>query len=260
MSISSRVNGKTLRYILAITIVCSLVPGQAFCGRKALVIGNSDYKTAALKNPVNDATDLSRVLREVGFQVQTVLDGTPEDMSRAIQRFSNRVTRDDVALFYYAGHAVQFNNENYLLPVGTEAESGAIKLTKAMNSLNNADISIVIVDACRNNPKDSYYQTTDGVLTRSARGIGSRAKTGLAPPKRSMESFVAYSTDVGNVAEDGVGRNSTFTKYLLRYIKTPGIRLERVFKKVRESVARETDGGQIPWDSSSITGDFYFVK
>ena len=260
MSICFGKNLKPLGCWLAVVAFLSLLPEQAFCGRKALVIGNSAYKTAALKNPINDATDMSRVLEEVGFQVQTVFDGNQEEMNRAIQRFSDRVTRDDVALFYYAGHAVQFNNENYLLPVGAEAESSAIKLTKAMNSFNNADISIIIVDACRNNPGDTFYQNQNGTLTRSSRGIGVHAKAGLAPPKRSIESFVAYSTDIGNVAEDGTGINSTFTKYLLRYIKTPGIRLEAVFKKVRESVGRETNGNQIPWDSSSITGDFYFVK
>jgi uncharacterized caspase-like protein len=237
-----------------------LLPSEAQCGRKALLIGNGKYQYAALRNPENDAGDLSNVLKDLGFQVETIINGNKNEMKNAIHSFARRISRDDVAFFFYAGHAVQMNNENYLLPVGDSAEEGAVKLTDVINALKNSDISIVVLDACRNNPKEEYYQIENGILARSSRGIGRVPKTGLAPPKRSMESFVAYSTDVGNVAEDGSGRNSTFTKYLLRRIKTPGVRLEAVFKKVREDVANETNGRQIPWESSSITGDFYFVK
>jgi len=204
----------TFSLSIVFVVLCALFPQKLFAGRQALVIGNGNYSVAALRNPVNDATDISRVLREVGFEVLTVLDGSPKEMNQAIKQFSAQVTRDDVALFYFAGHAVQFNNENYLLPVDANIESEAIKLTTAMNTFNKADISIIIIDACRNNPGNIFYQTIDGELTRSSRGLGIHVKKGLAPPKRSIESFVAYSTDIGNVAEDGTGRNSTFTKYL----------------------------------------------
>lgn len=242
------------------TMFLASVPEDALCGRKALVIGNSNYFVDALKNPINDAKDMSRVLEEVGFEVFTVLDARKMELDRAVKQFSSKVTRNDVALFYYAGHALQINNENYLIPIGIRNGGHAVKLTDAMNSFNHADISIIIVDACRNSPNNNFIQKDDGTLIRSSRGVVRKAKTGLAPPKRSIESFVAYSTDIGNFAEDGTGRNSTFTKHLLRYIKKPGLRMEAVFKRVREAVARETSGTQIPWDSSSITGDFYFVK
>ncbi len=252
---------KIVFQVLAFCFFCTiLTPNSAYSGRQALVIGNGGYPNAVLKNPANDARDMSKVLKELGFTVDLVLNGTLGEMQEAIKQFAYDVSSDDVALFYYAGHALQFNSENYLLAIDTGEKVRALKLTDAMNDFNNADISIIIIDACRTDIDNEYYQTSNGVLTRAARGVGVRAQAGLAPPKRAMESFVAYSTDIGNVAEDGRGRNSTFTKYLLKYIQTPGIRFETVFKKVRESVSRETHGKQIPWDSSSITGDFYFVR
>jgi uncharacterized caspase-like protein len=261
--------GSALRCFFTSIFICIfllLLPVGGQCGRYALVIGNSDYEYEALRNPVNDAKAMSRTLKDVDFEGTLVKNGDKKEMIKAIQRFSSRLSKRDEALFFYAGHAMQVNNENYLLPVGVAANENInvndsfIKMTDVINEMHKSNMSIVILDACRNNPYNDYYMQDSSELTRSSRGIGVRPKAGLAPPKRAMGTLIAYSTDIGNVAYDGDERNSVFTMKLVEYIKEPGLPLENVFKKVRVAVADATDKKQIPWDSSSITGQFYFVK
>ncbi len=242
-----------------------VTPTEGHCGRYALVIGNGDYIDAPLKNPVNDARAMSDALDEVGFVVQRIKNATKKEMQRAVERFSSRLSQNDKAVFFYAGHAIQANNENYLLPLGVSieedinVEKSFIKVTDIINRMSKSDISIVVLDACRTNPFSNYYLQNNGVLTRSYRGIGVKPKVGLAT-KRAMGTLIAYSTDIGNVAYDGRNKNSVFTQNLVKYLKTPGLPVENVFKKVRVAVANATNRKQIPWDSSSITGDFYFVE
>lgn len=249
----------------ALLVLSAVSPAQA-C-RLALVVGNADYSFGRLRNPVNDATDMAQALDDVGFRVTTVTDVDKERFARQVERFCQTIRQDDVAMFYYAGHAVQINNRNYLL--GTDSglsenvsiERIGLDLQDIMNRMATADMSIVVLDACRVNPYAGYYLSGDGeTLTRSFRGIQLRPQQGLANARRAKGTFIAFATDIGMVAYDGKGRNGTFTKYLLKHIRTPGYRLEDVFKRVREDVARETGDRQIPWDSSSLTGLFYFVK
>lgn len=254
-----------LKVGLLVLMITALYVQTGLCARKALVIGNADYPFGELKNPLNDAKDMTKVLKEIDFHVVTLLDAGKPAIAKTLAEFSEDLESEDVALFYYAGHALQINNENYLLGCNIEGEEVriddySIKVTDLTNKMERSAMSIIILDACRTNPYSDYYISDNNVLTRSKRGIGIQLDPGLAPPKRAMGTFIAYSTGIGDVASDGYGENGLFTKYLLRYIKKPGFRLEDVFKRVRESVARESDGKQIPWDSSSITGVFHFVK
>lgn len=219
--------------------------------RTALVIGNSDYKTAPLKNPVNDARDMAKVLRESGFEVILKVNADQREMEKAVRNFGKRLRRGGAGLFYYAGHGIQVKGRNYLVPIGaiieTEADvkyeavdAGLIlgKMEDAGNVLN-----IVILDACRNNP-----------FARSFRS----AEQGLARMDAPKGTLVAYATAPGSVAADGESRNGIYTKNLIKKLKIPGLTVEQALKQVRVAVLSETSNRQIPWESSSLTGNFYF--
>ncbi|MBI4641724.1 MAG: caspase family protein [Candidatus Tectomicrobia bacterium] len=245
--------------------------GQALAGsqmpaqqrRIALIIGNSAYQVGSLMNPVNDATDIAETLRKLGFTVNLLRDATKRDMEEAIDKFRERLSDGKgIGLFYYAGHGVQVNGENYLVPIGARLEKEihvkyeAVQVSYVLDSVEYAgnELNIVILDACRNNPFVRSWSRTRSRLQQE--GL---AAIQWQPLAGSLGSLIAYSTSPGSVAEDGTSRNGTYTKYLLRYMTTPGLSIERMFKQVRISVMEETGGKQVPWESSSLTGDFYFV-
>jgi TonB family protein len=220
--------------------------------RLALVIGNGAYPSAPLKNPVNDAQDIAAALRALGFEVILRENINQNDMKRAIREFGEKIRGAAVALFYYAGHGVQVNGENYLVPVDAKVESeqeveyecvkaGFVlaQIDAARNSMN-----IVILDACRNNP--------------FARSFRSESK-GLAQMDAPSGTLIAYATAPGSVASDGTGRNGLYTQELLKQMRTSGLGIEDVFKRVRISVRAATQQKQTPWESSSLVGDFYFT-
>jgi hypothetical protein len=219
--------------------------------RVALVIGNGSYATAPLKNPVNDAHDIGEALREVGFDVIGRENVSQNDMKRAIREFGQKTQNSDVALFYYAGHAVQVNGENYLIPVGAtiekpeEVEYESINVGFVLAQMTNAgsQTNIVILDACRNDPFARGFRA----LTR-----------GLALMNAPGGTLIAYATAPGAVASDGNGRNGLYTEELLRNLRTPGLDVEEVFKRVRVGVRAKTQGQQTPWESSSLVSNFYF--
>ncbi|MBU1041322.1 MAG: caspase family protein [Proteobacteria bacterium] len=239
------------RLILALAALF-LLTSQALAapGRYALVIGNSAYKTKPLKNPANDAKDMARTLERLGFDVQLKTDVTLRDMEEAIRLFGERLKRGGVGLFYYAGHGVQVQGVNYLVPVNSKVSSESdakfecVDAGRVLGKMEDAgnELNIVILDACRNNP-----------FTRSFRS----ADQGLARMDAPTGSIVAYSTAPNSVASDGKGANGMYTKYLLQNITTPGIPIEEVFKRVRIGVMSETGKKQVPWESSSIAGYFY---
>ncbi|HWS85548.1 MAG TPA: caspase family protein [Pyrinomonadaceae bacterium] len=221
--------------------------------RVALVIGNSAYTAAPLKNPVNDARDIAQILRDLGFDVIHREDLNQTDMKKAIRAFGEKIKNGGVGLFYYAGHGVQVKGVNYLVPVDAKIESeeeveyesvDAGFVLAQMESARNR-MNIMILDACRNNP-----------FARSFRS-GSR---GLAQMDAPSGTLIAYSTAPGSVASDGTERNGLYTQEFLKNLRTPGLGLEDVFKRVRVSVRSLTQGKQTPWESSSLTGDFYFVR
>jgi len=242
--------------LLILWILSALVvPNNATASNRiALVLGNSDYQLAPLINPVNDARDMAAVLKECGFTVTLKLNTSRKEMEMSLREFGRALSSSKVGLFYYAGHGMQLKGRNYLIPVNALIESesdiefesldaGRIlgKMEDAGNSLN-----IVILDACRNNP-----------FSRSFRSSTSRGLIRMDAPKGSL---IAYATAPGSVAEDGEDRNGTYTKYLIENIKKTGLSLEEVFKNARVAVLEETEDRQVPWETSSLTGNFYFKK
>jgi uncharacterized caspase-like protein len=220
--------------------------------RVALVMGNSAYATAPLKNPVNDASDIAQTLRDLGFDVIHKENINQNEMKRAIRAFGEKMRQSSVALFYYAGHGIQVNGQNYLVPIGAtidkqeevEYEGVDVGLVLAQMEDAGSQTNIVILDACRNNP-----------FTRRFRS----AARGLASMQAPSGTLIAYATAPGAVADDGNERNGVYTQEVLKQIRMPGVNVEEVFKRVRMAVREQTHGKQTPWEASSLVGNFYFI-
>ena len=220
--------------------------------RIALVIGNADYAAGRLANSVLDARSMAETLRELGFEVLAHENAGYREMRRAVAEFGERLAADGVALFYYAGHGMQVNGKNYLVPTDAEIKSERFVAAEALDAdgvlsqMHEAKtrVNIVILDACRDNP-----------FTTRFRGLA----RGLAFMPTPAGTYVAYATGPGSVAEDGEpGRNGIYTGELLKALREPGLRIEDVFKRVRIAVQARTENRQNPWDASSMTGDFFF--
>jgi carboxyl-terminal processing protease len=234
--------------------------------RTALVIGNSNYRTAPLKNPVNDAQAVAAALKLLGFQVILREDTSQREMLDAMREFSRRAAKSQVRMLYYAGHGVQLRGRNYLMPVDADVQSedeiaqkGAdiTELLERLGTLPDG-VNLVILDACRNNPfVTSIAQISDSRRIRT-RGLGPQT-SGLAPVQAPMGTLIAYSTAPGSVAIDNPQqKNSVYTKHLLANLRTPSVPIERLFKQVRVAVAQETQQQQVPWETSSLMGEFCF--
>mgnify|MGYP000247267045 FL=1 len=245
-------------FILTLGLSMALFSQRAYAeARLALVVGNGAYTTVTpLDNPVNDAELMADALRKVGFEVTLVTDTSQNDLVLAISRFGRRLREageDATGLFYYAGHGVQSFGTNFLLPVDIELQDAADlslvgvpaqAVLRQMFSARNRT-NIVILDACRNNPFEAIPDLSDN---------------GLAEMKAPRGTFLAYSTAPGDIALDGTGGNSPFTEALARNLPTPGVPIETLFKSVRVDVLKETANLQTPWDTSSLTTDFQFVR
>lgn len=245
-----------------IVLLVLLILGAGFPAaaerRVALVIGNSAYASAArLENPANDAVDMAQALRGLGFDVVSGVDLDGNAMRRAVRDFSDKLEGADVALFFYAGHAVQVSGQNYLAPIDTDLRKESdldfetISLDLVRKQMErSAQTQIVFLDACRDNP------LARGLLGRS-RAIGQGK--GLARFDSAVEgAFIAFATQPDNVALDGEGRNSPFTKALLRHIATPNIEISAMMTDVRREVFEATKERQLPWTNSSLLGSFFF--
>lgn len=220
--------------------------------RVALVVGNASYSKNFLKNPVNDAKAFARALAETGFDVTLKTDTTKKEFTQAINAFGRKLQKGGTGLFYYAGHGIQVHGRNYLLPIDMKIESEsdveyeAVDAGRILGKMQDAGnrLNIVILDACRDNP--------------FVRGFGSAGSRGLAQMDAPTGSFIAYATRPGAEASDGDENHSPYTAALLKHIKEPELSIEHFFKKVRKDVITRTQGKQVPWDSSSLVGDFYF--
>ncbi|MDO9416199.1 caspase family protein [Pararhizobium sp.] len=227
--------------------------------RIALIIGNSKYQALPpLSNPANDAKLMEKTLKSVGFETLTVIDASRQQVVKAMKAFSEMVTPDSSVVVYYAGHGIQFDSDNYLIPVDSDItdstslpfEAFSMKVVTDQVTRIRPKITILIVDACRNNPLEK---------NRSAGGAADDgASRGLARVTGPLGSFVAFATAPGQVASDGKGKNSPFATALADVITTPGLPIEQVFKRVRERVVEVTGGKQQPWDNSSLIKDFFF--
>ena len=243
--------------MIAIAMLLSVFVTDTLAGQRvALVIGNSAYQHQPLQNPRNDAQDMSRVLTDVGFEVTLKQDLDLAGMDQAIHDFTTRLgAQRGVGLFYYAGHGVEVNGESYLIPLGNqikdsvEARYKALPLGQLQGKMRDsgAEVSLIIVDACRNNP--------------FARGFrGSLTNRGLGRSNSQPGSLVASSTASGEVASDGLyGRNSPYTKHLLEQIRVSGQSIHEMFIQVRKGVLEETRNKQQPWEANRLTKNFYFV-
>lgn len=245
-------NGKTSSDLRTITFDGGTTIKQS---RYALVIGNANYKSSPLRNPVNDAKAIGKILRELGFDVMLYTDISQNDMKRSIREFGRKLAQDQgVGLFYFAGHGLQLNGQNFLVPVDAyiekeqDVELETVNLKRVLGEMEYArnDMNIIILDACRNNP--------------FARSFRSTTQNGLATTTAPSGTFIAYATAPGSVAADGTGENGLYTEELLKALKKPGLRIEDVFKQVRVNVYNRSNKQQIPWENSSIFGDFYFKK
>jgi uncharacterized caspase-like protein len=232
----------------ALLFSLSAAPAMA-AGRTALVIGNSAYPTAPLRNPVNDAADMAAALKRLGFDVTLLTDATMRQMEEAVRAFGLKLRGGGIGLFYFAGHGVQVAGENYLVPVNAAIQSegdvkyGSLNAGLVLAKMEDAGNgpNVVILDACRNNP-----------FARSFRS----AEAGLARMDAPTGSIIAYATAPGHVASDGEGRNGLYTQHLLRNIATQGLSISDMFMNVREGVVRDSGKKQVPWENTSLIGRF----
>ena len=249
--------------IACVAVIATLaVPNEALAARRAFVIGNASYEHAApLPNPANDARDVAARLNDLGWQVSLQLDVSRATLLRAFAAFTRELQPDDLSLVYFAGHAVQIGGENYLAPVDAriESEEGVRKQFVPLNALL-ADLSrlsrsrIVILDACRDNPLAEGLARAAQGQTRS---VG--AAKGLARVYAGVGSFIVFSTQPGNVALDGTGRNSPFTKSLLQHMLLSGADVHAVMRRVRADVQHDTQEQQVPWENSSLIDEVAFA-
>ena len=220
--------------------------------RIALVIGNAAYRTDPLDNPVNDARLIASSLKQSGFTVALHENLDRRALIEALRDFGSRLGENTIAVLYYAGHGLQLRDRNYLIPVDAEIRSedeipiAGLDLGFILGRMSAARsrINIVILDACRNNP--------------FAGKSGARAQ-GLAQMDAPVGTLLAYATAPGKLAADGSGANSLYATHLARHLLTPGLPVEHVFKRVREGVVRDSREQQVPWESSSLQGEFAFV-
>jgi hypothetical protein len=223
--------------------------------RLALVIGNGAYTNAMeLANPVNDARAMKDALTKLGFEVDEYENLDQAGLKMAIDLFGDKLKKFSVGLFFYAGHGIQSKGANYLIPVNARLQSeqqveyDCVQADRVLAQMEAAGsiINIVILDACRNNPFERSW-------SRAVNG------TGLAFMNAPSGSLIAYSTSPGRTASDGAGSNGLYTAALLENLKTPGINILQMFQNVRRIVSSESDKQQIPWESTSLTNDFFFV-
>ncbi|HUQ28772.1 MAG TPA: caspase family protein [Usitatibacter sp.] len=247
-SVSSRAS--RIAGALAFLAALAVVPAHA-AERVALLIGNNNYGSTPLRNAVNDARDLADALKELGFHVIVRENATRKDMIEGIREFGQAIDGASSALFFYAGHAMQFKDRNYLIPIdaamGSEEDVTffSVEIGQIFDRMDRArtKFNFIILDACRDNPFAASFKVSS---------------QGLAQMGSPTGTLIAYATAPGSVAADGFGRNGIYTKHILQNIRLPDVPVEIMFKRVREGVERETRRLQTPWDSSSLKGDFVF--
>lgn len=220
--------------------------------RIALVIGNSGYSYLPLKHAANDARAIAAALRRLNFNVQERTDLGYLALNEAVEEFGRELRKGGVTLFYYSGHGIQVNGSNYLIPVDKDivhesevrykAVDAGIVLAKMEQA--RSEVNIVILDACRDNPFSGSFRSPS---------------RGLATMDAPNGTLIAYATGPGKIAADGTGDHGLFTSELVEVIETPGIKVEDVFKRVTREVREKSRNRQIPWISSSLEGDFWFV-
>jgi hypothetical protein len=252
MAFGSRRAHLVLRGLVSVVAATSSVAAADAPPRIALVIGNADYESVPLANPANDARLIADALVSAGFDVGLHTNLDQKETKRAIREFGDRLERERaIGVFYYAGHGVQVNGENFLIPVGAHIEREAhlaieaVSADELMHLLAYArnPLNVVILDACRHNPYSRTFRGTAGGLAR------------MATPS---DTLLAYATGPGAVAMDGDGAHSPYAEALAAAMSVPDEPVEQTFKRVRRAVVERTGGEQVPWETSSLTRHFAF--
>ncbi|MGA1977669.1 MAG: FISUMP domain-containing protein [Bacteroidales bacterium] len=250
-----------IRFVLFLALIVLLSPDFSCQSqnpaqpqkRIALVIGNGTYLFSILANPENDAKAMKTALQSAGFKVMEYENLNQGQMKKAIDDFGDKLKGNDVGLFYYAGHGIQSKGYNYLIPVDAdlkseeEVEYDCVQADRVLAKMeaSGTKVNIIILDACRNNPFERSW-------TRSATGKG------LAFMNAPRGSLIAYATSPGSTASDGSGKNGLYTSAILESIKIPDITILEMFQNVRNIVSQKSYNQQTPWESTSLTGNFYF--
>lgn len=251
-------NARSLGCLLVAAAAMSPLAAHADPDRLAIVIGNANYERLPLKNPVNDSRAVAAALKDVGFDVIARENAGYSGMVAAMREFLDRAGQANVRLVYFAGHGAQFRGKNYLIPTDVALTHEQELTTRAANATELAEklgqlksgVNIMILDACRDAPFPL-------VATRNP--LKARTVTpGLAGANAPLGTLIAFSTGPGAIALDGPGGNSAYTRHLVRNLAEPGLAVEQLFKRIRIDVARETNQRQVPWESSSLMGDFCF--
>lgn len=220
----------------------------------ALMVGNSAYPgVGALRNAANDARDIAARLTAYAFDVSTAIDATRVNFDKALREFGKRLDENDVGLFFFAGHGIQIEGSNYLLPIDADtageidAKHSSMALDRVIDTMakSSASTKIIILDACRNNPWERAWH----------RGIATRGLASVYAPKGTI---IAFATSPGETADDGSGANGAYTAALLQHIDAPDCSIETMFKRVRNTLAADTKGKQTSWEHTSLSGEFYF--
>jgi uncharacterized caspase-like protein len=236
----------------ALLLAAALAQAQADKpGRVALVIGNGNYASAPLPNPLNDAQDMAKALEAAGFTVIRRENATLKEMVLALREFGDKLGRSSTGVFYFAGHGLQVRGRNYLVPVDAEIARedevafAALDLAAVMEKLDSArnPVNLVILDACRNDPFGKRLKL---------------AQMGLAQVDAPAGTLIAFATAPGSVAADGGGRNGLYTRHLLEQMRKPGAPVEETFRNVRAAVRKDSAGRQVPWESTSLESHFAF--
>ncbi|MBI4985292.1 MAG: SUMF1/EgtB/PvdO family nonheme iron enzyme [Rhodocyclales bacterium] len=251
----------TIAWVVSLlALACAALPSTAWAAadgtRVALIIGNSAYPTAPLKNPANDAADLAYAMEKKGFSVLLRENVSERGLKEAVEEFAKFLKKGGVGFFFFAGHGVQVKDQNFLVPVDASFQSEAdiafksvsaeyvlARMAEAGNRVN-----VVVLDACRNNP------------CLSAQGSGNKGLAAMRVGQAEKGTFISYATSPGSTAADGEGRNGLYTKHLLRSLELRDSDIDKVFGRVRSGVVQDTGGQQVPWTTSSIIGNFYFDR
>jgi hypothetical protein len=232
-----------------------LIPQKTSQKRLALIIGNGNYQASVLANPENDAREMKSILEQYGFDVLKYENLNQSQMKKAMDDFGEKLKNYDVGLFFYAGHGIQAKGYNYLIPVDADLRSeeqveyDCVQADRILGLMeaSGTKVNIMILDACRNNPFERSW-------TRAASGRG------LAYMNAPAGTLIAYATAPGSTASDGSGSNGLYTSAILESIKIPDITILQMFQNVRSLVSQQSNKQQVPWESTSLTGDFYFQR
>jgi uncharacterized caspase-like protein len=248
-----------VRMVVALVLMMVFSVAAQAEKRVALVVGNSAYKHAGtLSNPKNDADDMAAALKALDIEVIKGLDLDKAGLEREVRKFSAALSGADVGIFFYAGHGLQVNGNNYLVPVDAELSSAdalefeMVRLDLVQRIMEgNAKTNILFLDACRNNP----------LVRNLARALGTRSASigrGLAAAESGVGTLISFSTQPGNVALDGTGRNSPYTGPLVKRIGRPGDDVLTVLTDVRNEVLAATADKQVPWENHALRARYYF--